>query len=194
MAEKSWHFHTVYVRKTKSRLPFFLYRARLYYIKYLYKLTTYLSSISSPKCIPMSPSYVRYQQWSLFKLSKYRFVFSLLQIRNENSRQCIDSPAKSEDLHKKVGLWPCHNQGGNQVRYDKNYVHFTVLQKLLNLKLWSTIQELICHSMLREINFGKIWVSKMALFTISETVNFEFWQIRDLRNGSNWLKLKFRTS
>jgi len=36
------------------------------------------------------------------------------EIRNENSRQCIDSPAKSEDLHKKVGLWPCHNQGGNQ--------------------------------------------------------------------------------
>lgn len=36
------------------------------------------------------------------------------EIRNENSRQCIDSAAKSEDLHKKVGLWPCHNQGGNQ--------------------------------------------------------------------------------
>ena len=27
----------------------------------------------------------------------------------------MDSPVKSEDLHKPVGLWPCHNQGGNQV-------------------------------------------------------------------------------
>lgn len=36
------------------------------------------------------------------------------EIRNSASRQCVDSPAKSEDLHKKVGLWPCHNQGGNQ--------------------------------------------------------------------------------
>ena len=40
------------------------------------------------------------------------------EVRNAQSRQCIDSPAKSEDLHKKVGLWPCHNQGGNQVRQE----------------------------------------------------------------------------
>ena len=26
----------------------------------------------------------------------------------------MDSAAKREDLHKSVGLWPCHNQGGNQ--------------------------------------------------------------------------------
>ena len=163
MAEKSWHFHTVYVRKTKSRLPFFLYRARLYHIKYLYKPTTYLSSISSPKCIPMSPSYVRYQQWSLFKLSKYRFVFSLLQIRNENSRQCIDSPAKSEDLHKKVGLWPCHNQGGNQVRYDKNYVHFTVLQKLSKC-------EVMVHNSRINLPLNVAWN--------------QFWQNLSVKNGS----------
>merc|ERR1712200_380155 len=30
------------------------------------------------------------------------------------SNQCIDSPGKREDLHKPVGLYPCHNQGGNQ--------------------------------------------------------------------------------
>lgn len=27
----------------------------------------------------------------------------------------MDSPGKPEDLHKPVGLWPCHGQGGNQV-------------------------------------------------------------------------------
>jgi len=36
------------------------------------------------------------------------------EARNEWSGQCIDSPGKREDLHKAVGLWPCHNQGGNQ--------------------------------------------------------------------------------
>lgn len=28
---------------------------------------------------------------------------------------CIDSAAKPEDMHNPIGLWPCHNQGGNQV-------------------------------------------------------------------------------
>jgi len=36
------------------------------------------------------------------------------EIRNDWSSQCVDSAAKREDLHKSVGLWPCHNQGGNQ--------------------------------------------------------------------------------
>ena len=36
------------------------------------------------------------------------------EIRNAWSSQCVDSAAKREDLHKPVGLWPCHNQGGNQ--------------------------------------------------------------------------------
>lgn len=35
-------------------------------------------------------------------------------IGNEWSNQCVDSAAKRDDLHKSVGLWPCHNQGGNQ--------------------------------------------------------------------------------
>lgn len=29
---------------------------------------------------------------------------------------CIDSAAKPEDMHEKIGLWPCHGQGGNQVQ------------------------------------------------------------------------------
>ena len=35
-------------------------------------------------------------------------------IRNIDTHICIDSNAKPADLHKPVGLWPCHNQGGNQ--------------------------------------------------------------------------------
>jgi hypothetical protein len=38
------------------------------------------------------------------------------QIRQIASGMCIDSAGKSEDLHQPVGLYPCHRQGGNQVR------------------------------------------------------------------------------
>lgn len=37
----------------------------------------------------------------------------------------MDSPARKRDLKKAVGLYPCHNQGGNQV----NYVVVCVLKK-----------------------------------------------------------------
>jgi len=40
------------------------------------------------------------------------------EIRNlrkgHGAEMCIDSPAKKGDMHKPVGLYPCHNQGGNQ--------------------------------------------------------------------------------
>ncbi|KAI8124817.1 putative polypeptide N-acetylgalactosaminyltransferase 9 [Lucilia cuprina] len=39
------------------------------------------------------------------------------EIRNlgAGGRTCLDSPARKKDLKKKVGLYPCHNQGGNQI-------------------------------------------------------------------------------
>ncbi|KAL0268521.1 UNVERIFIED_CONTAM: hypothetical protein PYX00_010436 [Menopon gallinae] len=38
------------------------------------------------------------------------------EVRNKGfgGKTCLDSPCKSEDMHKPVGLWPCHKQGGNQ--------------------------------------------------------------------------------
>ncbi|XP_063236763.1 putative polypeptide N-acetylgalactosaminyltransferase 9 isoform X2 [Bacillus rossius redtenbacheri] len=36
------------------------------------------------------------------------------EIRNEWSTICVDSACKPEDMHKPVGVWPCHKQGGNQ--------------------------------------------------------------------------------
>jgi len=36
------------------------------------------------------------------------------EIRNPSSLLCLDSAIRPNDLHKPVGLWPCHNQGGNQ--------------------------------------------------------------------------------
>ena len=45
----------------------------------------------------------------------FKFLQKYFQLRNTAARQCVDSPAKQDDLHKAVGLWPCHLQGGNQV-------------------------------------------------------------------------------
>ncbi|XP_054162032.1 putative polypeptide N-acetylgalactosaminyltransferase 9 [Oppia nitens] len=30
------------------------------------------------------------------------------------SKMCVDSPARKSEFHKPIGLYPCHNQGGNQ--------------------------------------------------------------------------------
>ena len=45
------------------------------------------------------------------------FLVSCIQIRNLGTMQCVDSAARPEDNNKPAGLWPCHNQGGNQVRF-----------------------------------------------------------------------------
>lgn len=34
---------------------------------------------------------------------------------------CMDTPAAKKDIGKEVGLYPCHNQGGNQVCESRNY-------------------------------------------------------------------------
>lgn len=39
----------------------------------------------------------------------------IVQIASSWDNVCIDSPGRPEDVHKPVGLWPCHKQGGNQV-------------------------------------------------------------------------------
>lgn len=38
------------------------------------------------------------------------------EVRNlgEGSPMCLDSPARKQDLHKPMSLYPCHRQGGNQ--------------------------------------------------------------------------------
>ncbi|KYQ55434.1 Putative polypeptide N-acetylgalactosaminyltransferase 9 [Trachymyrmex zeteki] len=40
------------------------------------------------------------------------------EVRNlgEGGNTCLDSPARKADLHKPCGLYPCHRQGGNQIR------------------------------------------------------------------------------
>ena len=62
-------------------------------------------------------------------------------IGNEWSNQCVDSAAKKEDLHKAVGLWPCHNQGGNQ---------YWMLSKTGEIRLvsgWAkSLKKISCHS------------------------------------------------
>lgn len=46
-------------------------------------------------------------------------------------KTCIDSPAKRTELHKPVGLYPCHNQGGNQVRMQ--FISIFIISNVLYL-------------------------------------------------------------
>ncbi|KFB51144.1 polypeptide N-acetylgalactosaminyltransferase 5 [Anopheles sinensis] len=34
------------------------------------------------------------------------------------NRTCLDAPGGKRNLRKPVGLYPCHNQGGNQIRNE----------------------------------------------------------------------------
>lgn len=36
------------------------------------------------------------------------------EIRNPGENMCVDSAVRPNDMHKPVGIWPCHGQGGNQ--------------------------------------------------------------------------------
>ena len=38
----------------------------------------------------------------------------LYQIRSKAKPMCVDSAVDSQNYHKPVNMWPCHNQGGNQ--------------------------------------------------------------------------------
>ena len=55
------------------------------------------------------------------------------------------------------------------------------------------IQEFFCHSNLRDINFGMVIVSKIPIFTVLETQDYEFWKIWALQNCTNSPKSKFRS-
>ncbi|KAL2715575.1 putative polypeptide N-acetylgalactosaminyltransferase 9 isoform X1 [Vespula squamosa] len=48
----------------------------------------------------------------------WKFQETIGRVRNlgEGGNTCLDSPARKADLHKAAGLYPCHRQGGNQIR------------------------------------------------------------------------------
>ncbi|KAK0075316.1 hypothetical protein PV325_007074 [Microctonus aethiopoides] len=58
-------------------------------------------------------------------------------VRNlgEGGSTCLDSPARKSDLHKAVGLYPCHRQGGNQRGQPTTGLHkmFAVISVLHEL-------------------------------------------------------------
>jgi len=66
------------------------------------------------------------------------------EIRNvrqgHGPEMCVDSPAKKGDMHKPVGVYPCHNQGGNQywmlskqgeIRRDESCLDFATKDVIL---------------------------------------------------------------
>jgi len=69
----------------------------------------------------------------------------------------------------------------------------TMLQKLSKCEVDAHYAR-INLPILLEIIFGKIRLSRIAIFTISEPINFVFWSIWDLEMAQVDKKLKFRTS
>ena len=68
----------------------------------------------SNQCIDrLTRLYIYFNQLSNLEID-HRFDFDPLISCDFFWHQFINSPGKREDLHKPVGLWPCHNQGGNQ--------------------------------------------------------------------------------
>jgi len=73
-------------------------------------------------------------------------------------------------------------------------VHFLNLDDSLEgVWLWE-IENFLVTQILREINFGKFWVPKNAIFAVTEAVNFCFRHILALRNGTKSSKSNFRAS
>ena len=121
--------------------------------------------------------------WTIIEqLNNFSVFFP--QIRNfggSGYKTCIDSAAKKGDMHKPVGLYPCHNQGGNQVinfcwatcpfNMTTNCFDFFLLdsfgylagmEKFVAMKLaWITLVEMsffIRATDLKEINCGLMMI------------------------------------
>ena len=68
------------------------------------------------------------------------------EIRNMmegHGRMCIDSPAKKPDLHKPVGLYPCHLQVGCYIFTMTNFLDNHICKQAQTLKADSSLCNLI---------------------------------------------------
>lgn len=77
------------------------------------------------------------------------------QIRNGAKDMCLDSSADTSATNKPVKMWPCHNQGGNQV-----YQHCDIWMYLQHL--WNALDVLcfcffFCDSLFIYVGFDVGW-------------------------------------
>ncbi len=97
----------------------------------------------------------------------------------------MDSPVKSEDLHKPVGLWPCHNQGGNQVRVCLSveraefFYFYNVLEVLANIRFLLRTLSLMCDTYTRTVQYVKSDES-LSLYVFQDSDMFylpQYWML-----------------
>ena len=98
--------------------------------------------------------------------------FYFFQLRNTAARQCVDSPAKQDDLHKAVGLWPCHLQGGNQVWNHWRHLlkEFQVCRKLSPNWEFKLYYFAVCLNIniIKSKLGGKQWLSTLKVLKSGE--------------------------
>ena len=88
-----------------------------------------------------------------------------------NPTSLIDSPDGGPVSGTENPLWI----DSKYKAYEEQELTMTVFSDQVSILFRFIIQEVLCYSILCEINLGKVWISKIAIFTISETLNFEFW-------------------
>ena len=76
----------------------------------IYNLLRYFWKFFSGQCVLFTTHY-----GSCGNFSQIQFFYLSLQIRSKAKPMCVDSSVDSHNMHKPVNMWPCHNQGGNQV-------------------------------------------------------------------------------
>jgi len=122
------------------------------------------------------------------------------RIRNPESVLCLDSLVLTENLEKPVGLWPCHNEGGNQhwvltsqdeVRRGEScldssgidVIHYTC-HGMKGNQFWQYLEE---DGMLRHGHHGKC----LAIAENKDRVSLEECDANDARQ--RWALESYRT-
>lgn len=112
-------------------------------------------------------SLATHEWWSTCFNSQFSMFLPPVQIGNDWSLQCLDSACKPEDMHRPAGLWPCHGQGGNQVRHcldttlregrffrptleGHNCQNILDLEKKTHLKIKADFSKEICTKILKD--------------------------------------------
>ena len=137
---------------------------------------------------------VKFSQWSKFKASKIVIIAifnlqksaKLIHINFEWQKNLLISTLCIVDHTKYLLVF-------NTVRFvhEIKFWQITMLQKLEKCEVKAYNVEI------QEFNWNQFWQNlniKNSLFSMLEALNFEFWSIWDLENGSDLLKSKFRTS
>ena len=76
-------------------------------------------------------------------MTQFHYLFSVDQIKSAVENVCLDAQSDSKSKNKPIGLWPCHGQGGNQVKHSLLVkLQFTAEDKLIHIVIINQVKHL----------------------------------------------------